>query len=246
MILLSILMTTCKPDPINNDDDDNNDTIQEKPFVKKYLVREYYDDREKPILIIDWNDDFTKIEQIITDTGGMYQVNYHFQYYDEDSIKVYITLPEVNQGFYAYTNYMCHLKDGRINRIDMYFNENPKDTRHYVYDDKNRLIKAGGTHFAWEDDNVYMKYSPLPNGDTIVYGNVGEHIHPYYSLPYLLPTCSYFSSFGSYITQPLWKNMSECTERGCYEYDSDGWVTYTYYITEEGIYQTFRNYEYAY
>ena len=246
LLLLSILMTNCKPDPTPGEDDDNfgNDTLPETPLVRKYLVREYIDDWGKPMLIIDWNDDFTRINQIITDSGGIYQVNYHFKYYDEDSIKVYITLPEVNQGFYTYTNYMCHLKDGRINQIDMYFKENPKDTRLYVYDDQNRLIKAGGTNFVWEDNNVIIKWGV---SDTINYSkNYGQHYHPYYTLPYLLPSCSYFSSFGSYITQPLWENISECTERGCYEHDSDGYVTYTYHITEEGTHQPFRHYEYDY
>ena len=247
IFLLSVLMISCKPDPIDKGDDDTNntDTIHEEPLVRKYLVREYYDDRDKPILIIDWNDDFTRIEHLITDSGGMYQVNYHFQYYDEDSIKVYITLPEVNQGFYAYTNYICHLNDGRISKIDMYFNEKYKDTRHYKYDDNDRLIEAGAACFIWEDDNVIKKYS-LYNSDTINYAKRGGHIHPYYTLPYLLPTCSYFSSFATFITQPLWKNMEECTDRGCYEYDSDGYVTYTYHITEEGEHQTFRCYEYDY
>ena len=47
------MMTACKPDPINNEGDDNNDTIQEEePIVKKYLVREYIIDKNKPIFII--------------------------------------------------------------------------------------------------------------------------------------------------------------------------------------------------
>ena len=80
ILLLSVLMIACKPDPIGGEDD-NNDTLPETPMVRKYLVREYMTDRNKPSLIIKWNDDFTRIEYITTDSGSMYQVNYHFQYY---------------------------------------------------------------------------------------------------------------------------------------------------------------------
>ena len=76
------MMTACKPDPTNNEGDDNNDTIQEEePIVKKYLVREYIIDKNKPIFIIDWNDDFTRIEHITTDSGTYNQVEYDFYYY---------------------------------------------------------------------------------------------------------------------------------------------------------------------
>ena len=245
IFLLSILMISCKPDPIDNGDDDTNntDTIQEEPLVRKYLVREYWTDRDKPIFIIDWNDDFTRIEHLITDSGTMYQVNYHFQYYDEDSIRIYITLPEVNQGMYMYTNYTCHMNDGRISKIDMYYNEKYKDTRDYKYDDKNRLIEAGGTSFVWDNNNVTkICYSD----DTINYYKTGNYIHPYYTLPYLLPSCSYFTTFGTYITKPLWRNFWEYPEQYHYKFDIDGYVTNVYYKTVDSVYLTYINYEYDY
>jgi hypothetical protein len=79
IILLSVMMTACKPDPINNEGDDNNDTIQEEePIVKKYLVREYADYMGRLRYIIDWNEDFTRIEHITADSGTWDQIDYDF------------------------------------------------------------------------------------------------------------------------------------------------------------------------
>ena len=250
LLLLSILMITCRPEPMpgENDDNSSNDTLPETPLVRKYLVREYMTDRNKPSLIIKWNDDFTRIEYITTDSGSMYQVNYHFQYYEEDSINVYTTVPEVNQGTYFFTRYTCHLNNGRISSLDTYFNDNFKYTLHYEYDDKNKLVEAGGACFVWEGDNVKKMY--YSNGNyTIVYDNViAETVDPYYTLPYLLPSSTQFTSCGSYITKPLWKNYRKWPGDYCYDYecDSDGYVTNVYIITEEGCRKLIYCYEYDY
>ena len=248
MILLSILMTTCKPDPINNGDDDNNDTIQEKPFVRKYLVREYRYGGDKPTFIIDWNDDFTRIEHITTDSGTYNQVEYDFDYYGEDSMKVSVYEP----GHTSKTNYICHLENNKIIKIDFHYRDEYQYSVYKSYDNTGKIIcESNNTNnlesrFVWQNDNLYMRYIH-PNGDTIVYDNFGEHIHPYYTQPHWLRGYSGSGGYGQeYITQPFWKNFATCSERGCYEYDSDGYVTYSYHITEEGTQVPHARYEYAY
>ena len=72
ILLLSVLMIACKPDPIGGGEDDNNDTLPETPLVRKYLVRECRTTGfglDNPSFIIDWNDDFTRIKHITTDSG---------------------------------------------------------------------------------------------------------------------------------------------------------------------------------
>lgn len=249
IILLSVMMTACKPDPINNEGDDNNNTIQEEePIVKKYLVREYIIDKNKPIFIIDWNDDFTRIEHITTDSGTYNQVEYDFYYYAEDSIKVSVYSP----GHTSKTNYICRMKDGKIAQIDFYYKDEYKHSVYREYDEKGRiLIESNNTNnlekrFIWHDENLYMTYV-YPQGDTTVYGDFGEHIHPYYTQPHWLRGYSGSGGYGQeYITQPFWKNFGTCSERGCYEHDEDGYVTYSYHITENGDCQPFRHYEYDY
>ena len=240
-------MMTCKPDPIGGEDDDtNNDTIPEKPIVRKYLVREYMTDRNKPIFIIDWNEDFTRIEHITTDSGTYNQVEYDFDYYGDDSMKVCVNYP----GYISKTYYVCHFERGDIIQVDFYYRDEYNLSEYRELDNKGRIISLSNStnnlekRFVWHDDNLYMTYI-YPEGDTIFYGDFGEHIHPYYTQPHWLEGYSDGCIYG-YITQPFWKNFGTCSERGCYEYDSDGYVTYSYFITEEGVHQPFRHYEYDY
>ena len=243
MILLSILMTTCKPDPINNDDDDNNDTIQEKPFVKKYLVREYAYYICRPKYVIDWNYDFTRINHIIADSGTYDQINYDFDYYGEDSMRVSVYEP----GHISKTNYICHLDNGKITKIDFYYEDILKNVHYRSYDSNDRLISNidsvhnCGTLFEWEGDNV-CKTIRYPDGHTTIYNDFSKHIHPYYTLPHLLPGYGY----NAYITKPLWKNFEFTNENFFYEYDSDGYVTNVYYMSDDSVSHLYKSYEYDY
>ena len=53
LLLLSILMITCKPEPTPDEDDDNssNDTLQETPLVRKYLTKELLNDDPEKIYL---------------------------------------------------------------------------------------------------------------------------------------------------------------------------------------------------
>ena len=248
IFLLSILMISCKPDPIDNGDDDTNntDTIHEEPLVRKYLVREYRYGGDKPVFIIDWNEDFTKIEHITTDSGTYNQLEYDFDYYGEDSMKVSVYEP----GHISPTNYVCYLEDRRITRINFYHREEYQYSVYRTYDKNGKIMSESNntnnleSRFVWQDDNLYMRYIH-PNGDTIIYDNFGEHIHPYYTQPHWLPGYAGDAGYSyGYITKPFWKNFGTCSERGCYEYDADGYVTYSYHITEEGEHVPHARYEY--
>ena len=255
LLLLSILMITCKPEPMPGEDDDNssNDTLQETPLVRKYLVRECRATGfgfDNPSFIIDWNDDFTRIEHITTDSGTYNQVEYDFDYYAEDSMKVSVYIPNHTSK----TNYICHMKDGKITKMDFYYCDTYEKTIHRTYNDDGKLISSidsvhnCGTIFEWDGDNVVRTYS-YPNGENAgtTYNNFGKHIHPYYTQPHWLPGYGSYAGFSyGYITQPFWKNFGTCSERGCYEYDSDGYVTYSYHITEEGTHVPHARYEYDY
>ena len=53
LLLLSILMTNCKPDPTSGEDGDNfgNDTLPETPLVRKYLTKELLNDDPEKIYL---------------------------------------------------------------------------------------------------------------------------------------------------------------------------------------------------
>ena len=140
LLLLSILMTNCKPDPTSGEDGDNfgNDTLPETPLVRKYLVREYRYGSDKPTFIIDWNDDFTRIKHITTDSGTYNQVEYDFDYYAEDSMKVSVYIPNHTSK----TNYICHMKDGKITKMDFYYCDTYEKTIHRTYNDDGKLISS--------------------------------------------------------------------------------------------------------
>ena len=257
IFLLSFLMMTCKPDPIGGEDDNNtnNDTIPEEPIVRKYLVRECRSTGfglDNPVFIIDWNDDFTKIEHITTDSGTYNQLEYDFDYYAEDSIKVSVYIP----GHTSKTNYICHLEDGKITRIDFYYNSIYQKTQYRTYNTYGKLmsnidsVNSCGTIFEWEGDNLIKTY--LYNDGNIeytgnIYENFSEHIHPYYTQPHFLPGYGSYAGYSlGYITKPFWKNHWECTEKACYEYDTDGYVTSVFHINEDGSNTLYAKYEYDY
>ena len=247
IILLSVMMTACKPDPINNEGDDNNDTIQEEePIVKKYLVREYADYMGRLRYIIDWNDDFTRIEHITADSGTWDQIDYDFYYYGVDSMKVVAYTPSSGLNN---SSYVCYLTNNRIFKIDFYSNNEYKYTNYRTYNEEGKLISNidsvnnCGTIFEWEGNNVVKTYSYSDGEETgTIYGNFSEHIHPYYTLPHLLRGYGY----NIYISQPLWKNFAIRSESHKYEYDSDGYVISEYYINEYGNCYGNVRYEYAF
>lgn len=250
IFLLSVLMISCKPDPIDNGDDDTNntDTIHEEPLVKKYLVREYRYGGDNPVFIIDWNEDFTKIEHITTDSGTYNQLEYDFDYYGEDSMKVSVYEP----GCISWRNDVYRFKDGKITQIDTYDDNVLKRTEYRTYNIDNKLVSNidsvhnCGTLFEWDGDNV-CKTIRYPDGHTTIYDDFGEHIHPYYTQPYWMRGYAGDAGYSyGYITKPFWKNFGTCSERGCYEYDSDGYVTCSYHITEEGEHVPHARYEYDY
>ena len=97
LCLLAFALTACKPDPepepTPNNGGQNNDTTE--TVVKKYLVKEYYADfPDEPLKVIEWNDDFTRITHITTYKNNPYQLDFSFEYYGDDSLRVVLSKPE--------------------------------------------------------------------------------------------------------------------------------------------------------
>lgn len=246
--MIALAMTACrKPQPgLNPDESETTDTL-----VRKYLVREYYAEiPEHPIRVIEWNDDFTQIRHISTDSGTYYQVDYDFMYFGNDSMKVSLSLPDYSYAIVLFSEYTCHFDEaGRITNIDYFVNSAHTQTEKYRYDLFGKLVSVMdeehnvGIRFLWDGENVCETYG-IPSGE-LVHGFSGftEHIHPYYTLPFLLPDGNTYNFW--HLTEPLWKNWHNYVSNMCYEIDEDGYVTCSYCIDEQGEKTAVTNYVYS-
>ena len=248
LLLLAGAMTACrKPEPgIVPGSGETTDTI-----VKKYLVREYYAEiPERPTRFIKWNDDFSHITHITTDSNTYFQVDYDFEYFGNDSMKVVLSLPNYSAALVLFSEYTCHFDEvGRIAYIDYFVNTTYKKTEKYNYDLSGKLISVvdekhnSGSRFVWDGDNVCEVYSITSGEQLRSFDTFFQYIHPYYTFPYLLPDGNTYNFW--YLTEPLWKNWYNYASDMYYEVDEDGYVICSYRIDEQGEKTAVTNYEYA-
>lgn len=245
--MMALAMTACrKPEPGVNPNGETTDTL-----VKKYLVKEYYAEiPERPIRFIEWNDDFTQIRHITTDSSALYQVDYDFEYYGCDSMRVVLSIPANSSALLLFSEYTCHFDGaGRIAYIDYFVNSAYKQTEKYNYDLSGKLVSVvdeehnAGARFVWEGDNVCEVYEITTGKLLRSFNSFSQHIHPYYTFPYLLPDGNTYIFW--YLTEPLWKNWFNYDSDMYYEVDEDGYVTCSYRIDEHGERTSVTNYGYA-
>lgn len=258
--LLALAMIACQKQEQEtaqsgtNTNNDNHVVHSANTFdipVKKYLEKEFYgDDSIHPVRVIEWNEDFTRIMHITTQQNTCWQVDYDFEYYENDSMRVIFSKPDDAHTMVLFTNYTCHFdEEGRISSIDYYYNSNYQSSAKYNYDESGRLISVEdeehntGLRYIWEGDNV-CEVRSIPSDELqYSFGCFTEHFHPDCTLPYLLEDGNAYAFW--HLTQPLWKNWYNETPDMHYEYDEDGYVTCSYRITEEGERTAITHYEYA-
>ena len=239
--IIALLATACKPDPepgVDPNGGETNDTTE--TVVKKYLVKEYYVSfPNEPLMEIEWNVDFTKITHITTYKNNPYQLDFSFEYYGDDSMRVVLSKPAESWAFVFFTDYTCHFDTiGRITNIDFFVNSEYQSSQRYNYDPSGRLVNIiddehNGVQFVWDGDNV-CEINAIPSGETLyTFSSFTGFYHPYYTLPYLLSCGDGYHSM--FLTKPLWKNWYTNNSYGTrYEVDEDGYVNYAYFITEDG------------
>ena len=184
------MMTACKPDPINNEGDDNNDTIQEEePIVKKYLVKQLLnDDPEKIMLSIDWNEDCSQIRNVKYSMGYGSTANYDFTYYNNDSIRIDISILDEFPNWTPYYNVLIiHLNNSHnIDKIYCYANNTLIDIERYIYDNEGKLLHRIYWDDMYKDDFQW-------NGENVVKSNINgveysyeltDYFHPHYMIPF--------------------------------------------------------------
>ena len=241
LCLLVVTLVACKPEPqpepLPNNGGQNNDTTE--IMVKKYLVKEYYTDPQCPIRDIQWNEDFSRIIHISTYKNTNYQLEYDFEYYGTDSIRVVMSKPEDSWASVFFTNYTCVLdKDGRIDRIDYYYNSDYQSTEKYSYDTQGRLVCVKdeqhnvGTRYEWNGENVCTTYNIPSEELQNSFGGFTGYLHPECCMPYLFPDCDSYHFW--HLTEPLWHNWHNEFPDMQVECDKDGYVTCSYRINEQG------------
>ena len=100
-----------------------------------------------------------------------------------------------------------------------------------------------GVRFVWDGDNV-REVCVITTGEQLrSFDGFFQHIHPYYTFPYLLPDGNTDNFW--YLTEPLWKNWYNYASDIYYEVDEDGYVTCSYRIDDQGEKTAITNYEYA-
>lgn len=251
LCMLALALAACKPEPepepTPNNGGQNNDTTE--TVVKKYLVKEFYAEPDCPIREFTWNEDFSRIMHITTYKNNPYQLDYDFDYYGKDSMKVVISKPLDSWGLAFSTNYTCHFdEDERINRIDYYYNSSYQSTQMYHYDTQGRLVSVTdeqhntGIRFEWNGENICATYSIPSEEQQNSFDDFTEYLHPEYNMPYLLPDCDSYHFW--YLTEPLWRNWYNEFSNMKVECDEDGYVTCSYRIDEHGEKYAVTNYEY--
>lgn len=244
LFIIALAMTACKPDPEPNVDPNGGGTSDTtETVVKKYLVKEYHSNPDQPEKIIEWDEEYKRILRIVTKPGNsMYEVAYNFKYYGADSLRVDIALPEHTAFWYVgFSSFTAYLNEGKITHINYYIYDSYLYTEDYSYDDQGRLVSIlnngehpHGVYYKWEGENVCESWNMPPSGGTQEYGDFCEHIHPEYTMPFVLSN-GYTAQYGNgYIIRPLWKNWRKWDGVCKHEVDDDGYVTLSYYVNSEG------------
>lgn len=237
--MMALVMTACrKPEPGGSDNGETADTI-----VKKYLVKTYISNPDEPEKTIEWDEGFKRIKRIVTKPDNpSFEVAYDFAYYDDDSLRVVISLPE-HSSFWivGFSTFTCHLDDGRITTVDYYRYDVYQYTEEYSYDERGRLISVinngehpHGIYFEWDGDNVCESRDAFSESTIHEYHDFCEHIDPEYTMPFVLFS-GWTAQYGDgYLTKPLWKNWRKWDGICKHEVDEDGYVTTSYFVNMEG------------
>ena len=235
----------------NNNIEANSTTNTSEMAVKKYLVKEYYgEDPTYPERFIEWNDDFTRITHITTQLNTYWQLDYDFEYYGNDSMRVVLSKPDDAHVMVLFSDYTCHFdEEGRISSIDYYCNSQYQSSVKYNYDESGKLVSTMdeehniGLRYVWDGDNVCEVYK-IPSGELqYSFSGFTEHFHPHCTMPFLLEDGNSYAFW--HLTEPLWKNWYNETPDMHYEFDEDGYVTCSYRINEQGERTAITHYEYA-
>ena len=251
--MIALAMTACrKPEPGAETNGETTDTL-----VKKYLVKTFISNPDQPEKTIEWQEGFRRIKRIVTKPGNpSFEVTYDFEYYGDDSLRVSISLPEHSSlWFIGFSNYTCHLHNGRITTVDYYLYDTFQYTEKYTYDEKGRLISVlnngehpHGNYYEWNDENVCKIKTILPDGNLHEYHDFCEHIDPEHTMPFVLFS-GWTSQYGDgYLTKPLWRNWRKgnVDMDGCkHRFDEDGYVTLTYTIDHNMDTVPFLHYVYS-
>lgn len=251
--VLALALTACHKDEPNNGTIGNETNDTTEMVAKKYLVGVYLaGDTIVPMRIIDWNEDFTRINHITTFTSGSpsCQLDHDFEYYGDDSICIFVSQPPHQWNWPLFTRCTCRLEDGKIVEAEYYHNSNLQSTDYFEYDDSGRLITSRNAagyddseitlQYVWDGENV-SKIVNVTTGEVVEdFGDFCEHIHPDYTLPYMLHN----GEFG-WLMRPLWKNFSTSSDGCHHECDSDGYVISSYRVDENGNEIPLRVYVYA-
>ena len=235
----------------NNNIEANSTTNTSEMAVKKYLVKEYYgEDPTYPERVIEWNDDFTRITHITTQLNTYWQLDYDFEYYGNDSMRVVLSKPDDAHAMVLFSDYTCHFdEEGRISSIDYYCNSQYQSSVKYNYNESEKLVSTMdeehniGLRYVWDGDNVCEVYN-IPSGELqYSFSGFTEHFHPHCTMPFLLEDGNSYAFW--HLTEPLWKNWYNETPDMHYEFDEDGYVTCSYRINEQGERTAITHYEYA-
>lgn len=249
LCLLAMTLVACSPDPqpepTPNNDGQNSDSTE--TVVKKYLVKEYYTDPNYPIREFQWDEDFSRIMHVTTYKNTDYQLEYDFEYYGTDSIRIIISKVDDSWASVFFTNYTCVLdEDGKIDHIDYYFNSNYQSSQKYSYDTQGRLVSVidnqhnVGTRYEWNGENVCATYNIPSEELQNNFDGFTEYFHPEYSMPYILPDCDSYHFW--HLTEPLWHNWHNNFPDMQIECDDDGYVICSYRINEQGERYAVTNY----
>lgn len=246
--LLALVLTAChKPEPEMPNGGETNDSTE--TVVKKYLVREYLgEDTVAPIRVIDWNEDFTRINHIATFTGGSpyCQLDHDFEYYGNDSICIIVSQPPYQWNWPLFTKCTCYLEEGKIVKAEYYHNSDYQSTDYFEYDNSGKLAIRKNTselstvefQYLWDGENV-SKIVNVTIGEVEVFEDFCEHINPDYTLPYLLPNGEF-----EWLMRPLWKNAYNTSDGCWHECDPDGYIIRSFRMDENGNEITIRRYVY--
>ncbi|MDY6436827.1 MAG: hypothetical protein SPK72_04585 [Bacteroidales bacterium] len=179
------------------------------------------------MLAIDWNEDYSKILHVKYGLGYGSILDYDFKYYDEDSIRVLLSMPPDSYPLWSfwYDSVMIHLFDEKIDSICCYDNGTVRHIEQYCYDELGRIVERTylfGTKdtFVWNNDNVTQA---CIFGNEQEYSTFTDYYHPHCNIPY------YLSNFVSSeipkpLFTPLWKYMPD-SELFDYEADDDNYLT---------------------
>lgn len=224
--IFTLALTACrKPEPGNGlNGNETTDTL-----VKKYLVKQLLnDDPERIMLDIDWNDDCSRILHVKYGLGYGSIIDYDFNYFGEDSIRVTLSLPPNSYPLWElwYDMLMIHLTDNRIDSISCYVNGELSRLEHYFYNDEGKLTKReyGGEFdiFDWNEDDV-IRCKMYGMSSPITIDSFSNYIYPQYTLPFYLANEVAFEVRQPLFT-PLWKHQPIYSYYNEYQSDEDGYI----------------------